>query len=165
MSSMIGGFEVVQAAEADVDEIVGILSEAARWLLARGIEQWPDPFPRDRVERLVERGEFYVARVDGKAVATLALLWDDPLFWGEQPPVAGYVHAIAVRREFAGLGPKLLDWASQRVREAGREFLRLDCLCANAELRRYYKRHGFVHRRDTTVEDFKTSLYERRCRA
>ena len=160
---MSGDLDVRRAEPDDLDDVVAILSEAARWLLGRGIEQWLDPFPRDRVERLVERGEFYVARVDGKAVATLALLWDDPHFWGEQPPVAGYVHAIAVRREFAGLGPKLLDWAAARVREARRDFLRLDCLSENTALRSYYERHGFVHRGDTTVEDFRTSLYERRC--
>jgi len=34
-----------------------------------------------------------------------------------------------------------------------------------ARLRRYYGEHGFVHRGDTTVEDFRTSLYERPCRA
>jgi GNAT superfamily N-acetyltransferase len=155
--------EVVQAGESEVDEIVDVLSEAASWLVARGIEQWPDPFPRDRVERLVRYGAFYVARIAGETAGTLALLWSDPLFWGEQPPVAGYVHAIAVRREFAGIGPKLLDWAAQRVREAGRELLRLDCLSENAALRAYYERHGFVHRCDTTVDDFRTSLYERRC--
>ena len=77
--------------------------------------------------------------------------------------MAGYVHAIAVRREFAGLGPKLLDWAAARVREAGRELLRLDCLSGNAALRSYYERNGFVHCRDTDVADFWTSLYERRC--
>jgi GNAT superfamily N-acetyltransferase len=154
--------EVVQAKESDVDEIVDVLSEAARWLIACGIEQWPDPFPRDRVDKLVERGAFYVARVGGEIAGTLALLWSDPLFWGEQPPEAGYVHAIAVRREFAGLGPKLLDWASDQVREAGRGLLRLDCRTENSRLRGYYESQGFIHRGDTTVDDFRTSLYERR---
>ena len=51
----------------------------------------------------------------------------------------------------------------QRVREADRELLRLDCRTDNAELRGYYERHGFRHCGDTTVDDFRTSLYERRC--
>ena len=141
--------------------MLAVLSESARWLNSRGIEQWPDPFPADRVEPSIARGETYLVRVGGAVAGTITLRWADHAFWGEQPPVAGYVHAIAVRREFAGLGPKLLDWAAARVRDAGRELLRLDCLSSNAALRSYYERHGFAHRRDTTVEDFRTSLYER----
>src|SRR5205823_916179 len=58
---------------------------------------------------------------------TITLRWEDPAFWGEQPPVAGYVHAIAVRRAFAGLGPKMLEWAEEQVRGSGRGLVRLDC--------------------------------------
>jgi hypothetical protein len=46
--------EVQRAGPEDVDEVVGILSEATGWLAARGISQWPDPFPRDRVAALAE---------------------------------------------------------------------------------------------------------------
>jgi ribosomal protein S18 acetylase RimI-like enzyme len=111
----------------------------------------------------IGRGETYLVRENGAIAGTITLRWEDPAFWGEQPPVAGYVHGIAVRREFAGLGPELLEWAAQRVREADRELLRLDCRTDNAEMRAYYERHGFRHRGDTTVDDFRTSLYERRC--
>jgi GNAT superfamily N-acetyltransferase len=154
---------VEQTRPDELGEVLAVLSESARWLLARGIEQWPVPFPPARVEPSIARGETYLVRVGGEVAGTITLRWADPLFWGEQPPVAGYVHAIAVRREFAGLGPKLLEWAAQRVREEGRELLRLDCLSDNPVLRAYYERHGFEHQRDTTVEDFRTSLYERRC--
>ena len=152
---------VEQARPEELGEVLAVPSESARWLNSRGIEQWPDPFPADRVEPSIARGETYLVRVGGAVAGTITLRWADHAFWGEQPPVAGYVHAIAVRREFAGLGPKLLDWAAARVRDAGRELLRLDCLSSNAALRSYYERHGFAHRRDTTVEDFRTSLYER----
>ncbi len=167
MSSTITRLEVVAAREDDVDEIVDILSEAARWLLARGIEQWPDPFPRHRVERLVEGGEFYLGRIDGNVVGTLALLWRDPVFWGERPSDAGYVHALAVRRAYAGrgLGVRLLRWADQQVVDAGREYLRLDCLAANDCLCRYYESQGFVFRGEAEVEDITARLYERRCGA
>jgi protein-tyrosine phosphatase len=90
---------------------------------------------------VLERGEFYLARVDGEAVGTVALLWQDAAFWGERPPDAGYVHALAVRRAHAGdgLGAKLLDWAEQQAAGAEREYLRLDCPAENVELRGYYE--------------------------
>ena len=136
--------EVRRAGARDVDEIAGVLSEAAGWLLARGIQQWPDPFPRERVSALVARGDFYLASSGGETVATLALMWSDPTFWGERPPDGGYVHALAVRRVHAGrgVGASLLDWAGEQVAGAGREYLRLDCLAGNAKLRASYERHG-----------------------
>jgi ribosomal protein S18 acetylase RimI-like enzyme len=157
--------EVRRAGRDDVDEIVDVLSEAARWLLARGIRQWPDPFPRERVASLVERGDFYLASLAGETVGTLALMWSDPAFWGERPADAGYVHALAVRRGWdgRGLGARLLGWAGERIAAAGREYVRLDCLAENAALRRYYERQGFEPCGEVAVEDFTSVLYERRC--
>jgi ribosomal protein S18 acetylase RimI-like enzyme len=162
----VSELDVRRAGLADVDEIVAVLSEAARWLLARGIRQWPDPFPRERVERLVRRGDLYLARLDGKSAATLALQWSDPTFWGEQPDDAGYVHALAVRRAQAarGLGARLLEWAEGEVVARGRQFLRLDCVAENDALRRYYGGQGFDARGEVVVDDLVAMRFERRCR-
>ena len=155
--------KVERAGAEELGDVVEVLSEAAAWLRSRGIEQWPSPFRADWVAPSIERGETYLVRENDAVAGTITLRWEDPAFWGEQPPVAGYVHGIAVRREFAGLGPELLAWADEQVRAAGRGLLRLDCRTDNAELRRYYERHGFRYCGDATVHDFRTSLYERRC--
>jgi ribosomal protein S18 acetylase RimI-like enzyme len=155
--------KVERATPEELEQVVAVLSEAAGWLRSRGIEQWPHPYPAEWVAASIERGETYLARLNGAVVGTITLRWDDPAFWGEQPPVAGYVHGVAVRREFAGLGSELLEWADEQVRVEGRDLLRLDCRSDNERLRRYYEERGFEHRRDTTVADFRTSLYERRC--
>jgi ribosomal protein S18 acetylase RimI-like enzyme len=162
----VSRLEVRRAGPEDVDEIVAMLSMAARWLLARGIRQWPDPFPRGRVEPLVRRGDFYLASFDGELAATLALLWSDPAFWGEQPDDAGYLHALAVRRTHAGrgLGARLLDWAEAEVVARGRTYLRLDCLAENDALRRYYQAPGFEPRGEVEVDDLVALRFERRCR-
>jgi ribosomal protein S18 acetylase RimI-like enzyme len=158
--------KVRRAEPDDLDEVVSILSEAARWLLERGIRQWPDPFPRERVAALLDRGNFYLVLVDGEAAATFALLWSDPAFWGERAPDAGYVHAIAVRRAYAGreLGERLLEWAEAQAAAAGREYLRLDCMSDNDVLQAYYERLGFEPRGEAVFDDFTATLFERRCR-
>jgi ribosomal protein S18 acetylase RimI-like enzyme len=80
--------------------------------------------------------------------------------------VAGYIHAVAVRREHAGIGRALIAWAERAVRDAGRPFLRLDCMRDNARIRRYYEELGFERRGDVVVGDhFDASLYEKRVHA
>lgn len=158
-----GAVKIELARREDLDEVQDILSEASRWLKARGIDQWPDPFPRARVQESFTRGELYVARDGDTIAATFVLQWDDELFWDEQPPVAGYIHAVAVRRERAGIGHRLIGWVEQAVRESGRSFLRLDCMRDNLKIRSYYETLGFEHRGDRLVGGhFEASLYERR---
>lgn len=83
-----------------------------------------------------------------------------------RPDDAGYVHALAVRRELAGrgFGERLLEWAEERVAAAGREFLRLDCRSDNPVLQAYYERLGFERQGEARIDDFVATLYQRRCR-
>jgi len=86
-------------------------------------------------------------------LATLALLQDDPQYWGDRPQDALYLHKFAVRRDRAGrgVGAAIVEWANAEAAEAGREFLRLDCLCDNPRIRDYYEDLGFEHRGDLVV--------------
>ena len=68
----------------DVTTVAALLDEATVWVGERGYEQWPLPYPRDELAAAVERGEVYVGELNGEAVATVTLLWDDPTYWGER---------------------------------------------------------------------------------
>jgi GNAT superfamily N-acetyltransferase len=50
-----------------------------------------------------------------------------------------------------GLGPRILDWAAERARDAGDRWLRLDAYSTNTALHAKYIERGFTHVR--TVED------------
>ncbi len=134
------------ARPADAEDLVQLRDAAARWLLDRGIEQWgPGELDVAGVEAQVRAGEWHVVRTGHGIVAALRLLWDDPFVWGDQPPVAGYVHGLVIDRVHGrGLGAALLDWAGEQVRRQGRTVLRLDCQEHNEQLRRYYRRRGFT---------------------
>ena len=138
---------VVRAARpADLEEILLVLTTAADWARARGIERWwPSPFPSDEVRPAQERGEVYVAEASGEIVGTFALRWEDPKDWGEQPPIAGYLHALAVRKDRPshGIGRRLIAWAAEEVGRQGRLLLRLGCLATNTSLIAYYQLVGF----------------------
>lgn len=87
--------------------------------------------------------------------ATVCLQWADPTFWPGADDDAVYVHRLAVKRSYAGrgIGERLLDWAAERAVEAGRAFVRVDCMTENAALRRYYEVLGFQHRGDVSGDN------------
>jgi predicted N-acetyltransferase YhbS len=155
---------VRRAQQEDALTVAGLLDEATVWVNDLGFSQWPLPFPRDQLVAAIDRGEVYVVESeDGEAVATVSMLLDDPLYWGDQPPDAIYVHKLAVRRDRAGrgIGAAIVEWANAEAAEAGREFLRLDCLGDNPGIRDYYEDLGFEHRGDLNLDGRKMSLYER----
>jgi GNAT superfamily N-acetyltransferase len=148
----------------DVAAVASLLDEATVWVGQRGYEQWPLPFPRKEIAAAIERGEVYVAELDGDVAATVTLLWDDPMYWGERPADAAYVHKLAVSRACAGqrIGQAIVEWADKTAADAGRGFLRLDCIRDNSGIRAYYERLGFEHRGDLVVNGRDMSIYERR---
>jgi ribosomal protein S18 acetylase RimI-like enzyme len=157
--------EVREARPADLDAVVSMLEEAARWMVRRGIEGWtPDGFSRERIAVLIESGEMYLAVLDGRSAGTFALQWSDRETWGDVPDDAGYIHGLAIRREFAGtgLGREMLRWAEQMVYRSEREYLRLDCVADNDALNEYYRRAGFAYRGSAVFRGLAVALYEKR---
>ena len=154
-----------QARLTDLDTVVSMLEEAARWMIQREIEGWtPDGFSRERIAVLIESGEIYLAVLDGWLAGTFTLQWADRETWGDVLDDAGYVHGLAIRREFAGkgLGREMLRRAEQMVSRSEREYLRLDCVADNMPLNEYYRRAGFAHRGRSVVRGLAVSLYEKR---
>jgi predicted N-acetyltransferase YhbS len=158
---------VRRAHQEDALTIADLLDEATAWVGELGFSQWPLPFPRDQLAAAIGRGEVYVVESEeGEAVATVSMLADDPTYWGARPPDAYYVHKLAVRRDRAGrgIGAAIVEWANAEAAEAGREFLRLDCLGDNLGIRDYYEDLGFEHRGDLVLDGRTMSLYERSVR-
>jgi RimJ/RimL family protein N-acetyltransferase len=134
----------------DVDDVLSVLDEAAAWLQARGITQWPPRFEASWIEDAIRRGETWLIGVDDKIAGTVTVDWADSV-WAGFDGHAAYVHRMAVRRWARGLGAVMLAWAADTARQQSRQALRLDCVASNSALRAYYEAAGFVHRGDATV--------------
>ncbi len=153
IASAIGSVEISLAVPADIDDVLDVLNEAARWLASRGINQWRvDGFPRELIADSISRGEVYVARHDRRAVGTFTLQWSDELFWPGAAEEAGYIHRVAVRRDARGLGVELLKFAERVTAATGRKLLRLDCFSENLALCSYYEGAGFVRVAEVEVD-------------
>jgi GNAT superfamily N-acetyltransferase len=151
-----------QARPDETEVVLAVLSDAAAWLRAQGVEQWPDRFSTEWVMPTIEAGETWLAEANGEAVGTLVVQWDDPLFWTGYPSDAGYLHRLAVRRHGDGLGGRLLQWAEHHAAGAGKTYLRLDCVASNESLRAYYERAAYEYVGDVTVDQYVQSRYEKR---
>ncbi|MDQ3862993.1 MAG: GNAT family N-acetyltransferase [Actinomycetota bacterium] len=142
---------------------MSILEEASWWLLSRGIDQWtPGSFSRRRIAGRIEAGEMYLAEIAGQAVGTFALQWSDEETWSRVPDDAGYVHGLAIRRDYSGVGVgrELLRRAESLAAKSGKRYLRLDCVAENRGLNDYYQRAGFGYRGRALVRGLEVSLYE-----
>ena len=50
IATAIGSVEITLAVSADIDDVLDVLNEAARWLASRGINQWRvDGFTRELI--------------------------------------------------------------------------------------------------------------------
>ncbi|WP_156721980.1 GNAT family N-acetyltransferase [Streptomyces apocyni] len=130
---------------ADLATLVGLYDDAARWMIEHGIDQWkPGERDEDHFRRWIQEGEVWLGEAEGAAVGAWELWWEDVPAWGEQPPVAGYVHRLMTGRGApAGTGRALLDAAERRIASMGRSWARLDCLTTNPRLRAYYEAAGY----------------------
>ena len=144
-------YDLRVATADDLPAVLGVLDEAAAWLWSRGIRQWPQYFEPQWVLPRLDAGETWLAWQGGEVVGTFTLQWDDAAWSDHRDDDAGYVHRLAVRRSASGLGRNLLDDAGALVRDAGRHFVRLDCVTANETLRAYYTGLGFEPRGEIVI--------------
>ena len=148
---------IAPARPTDLELLLAMREEAARWLASRGSDQWAKPWPDAEgmvsgVRHSIAAGAVWIVYRErqGYPVATLTLdEWANPDLWTneEAGEPAHYAHRMIVRREAAGadLGGELLDWCGTRAARAGARWLRLDAWTTNPPLHRYYLDHGFRH--------------------
>lgn len=139
----------IRRAKSDEAEIIATMwSEAAGWLLSRGINQWQYPASMEKISRDIERGTAHVVLDDDSCVGTITIdEYADPEFWvpTDFPEDALYAHRVITRPEARGisLGAAMLDWASLQAKKAGKSWLRVDAWKTNTDLGQYYQAQGF----------------------
>lgn len=160
-----GQVKVVPAKLKDIDTVLGILDEAAAWIIKQKLPSvWkPGEFSRQNFLEQISRGEVHIGLVDQSPAGTITLQWADLVFWRERQPNAGYVHKLAVRPAYSGqkIGVEMLKWGETVARKAGKEFLRLNCLAEDRKIRDYYEHAGFLYKGDIAGPRAKASLYEK----
>ncbi|MEA4884514.1 MAG: GNAT family N-acetyltransferase [Clostridia bacterium] len=165
----LGWLYIVRAGEDDVDGAFDIMVDTMKWVCSIGVPQPEWLFTeegRAHIRKAVTYREFYLAFCGSEPVASLWISPADPPNWGESignDGLAGYIHGFGVKRAFAGngIGRALLDWASARIAELGRKYVRLDCDGENPGICRYYESLGFRERGSVPNRGSFNRLFER----
>lgn len=168
IKTSIGDLTLRQAEESDKSLIIHIKQDAASWLESKGIHQWAGILMapgEDMVYKRVHEGEVYLALKGAQAVGTISILWEDPISWGEQglDGKAGYMHGIAILRQYAGkgVGRDIIRWASDLIHGKDK-VVRLDCMAENPRINEYYRQLQFQHKGFQVLSTgFKVNLYEK----
>jgi GNAT superfamily N-acetyltransferase len=141
------GIEIVTASPADEEEISSILIEAAEWLISKGEKLWePEEVSPEAIAEDVRAGMYSFAMAASRKAGCYRFQTEDVEFWDDVPhDDSAFIHRVAVRREFAGMGiaRAMIDNAKSRARALGKRYLRLDC-ADRPKLRAVYERQGFV---------------------
>lgn len=143
----------------DLPLICRLRVQRTSWLTARGSDQWtvagrgrPIEIFAGAVGRALDRGETWIAEVDGEPAGTITVNHRaDPGLWSAwELAESVIVHFMIVDLRFAGLrvGDHLLAQAGALADEAQRPWVRLDAWTTNTGLHDYYRRAGFVLTRE-----------------
>ncbi|NJM40442.1 MAG: GNAT family N-acetyltransferase [Anaerolineae bacterium] len=145
--------------------VLALLDDVAKWMLAKGVQQWESPPPqwvRDLIAEEIPKGNVFLAWLDGAVVGTVRLDWQKDAMWPTERE-AGYVYTLAVHPSQHGkrIGEAMLSWAAQRIRERGKRWMRLDCIASNQALRDYYSGQGFAFLGVVLDVGFEWALFEK----
>ena len=131
---------------------------------SKGINRWPYPWATDWLAKRISEHEVYLASVSGIIVGTVVVQWSDKGIWDDMPNNAGYIHQMAVRRNFAGQGlrSELLRWAEKHIASENKQLARLNCWSDNPKLCAYYEKAGYIFQRTVTTKyGWSLNLYEK----
>jgi len=168
MNDTLENFEVKVANIDDCDAIMKLLNDAAIWMVNKGITcQWtPGNVFEDRpyFEEMIKTNNFYTVEIDKRIVGTFLIRWTDEDIWGEDDGKAGYIHHLAIHRDYGsmGLGNELINWAQHLMKKNNKMYIRLDCVAKNELLNQYYLDRQFEFIKTYTYFDgVLGNLYEK----
>lgn len=159
------------ASEHDMQAVLNLREEAARWLETIGSDQWQTVWPtlerqNERIRKSIVAGETSMLYSGSSLVGTVAVdEFSDPSLWtpAEQAEPAYYMHRLIIARSYAGqgLGAKILDWCCDKAARSEKEWIRVDVWTSNTRLQNYYLDRKFSHVRTLNTDYPSGALFQR----
>lgn len=149
----------------DIEGIIEVLRERVEWLKTNKIRQWGDYYVRDKYNheyfcKAMNEHQLYVLKSKDEVVGVFLLKGSDEVYW-QDGAKAYYIHHLAVKVGYKGLGKEMLDFIFKKAKEDGKDFVRLDCKKDNDMLNKYYQNIGFCYK-GSGEEPYSYNLYEKK---
>jgi ribosomal protein S18 acetylase RimI-like enzyme len=103
----------------------------------------------------------YVLYIDSEPAVAFILQWKDPLYYHDVPDnTAGFIHKLAIRRQFSGqnLFTHVLDFCRNECLARNIHEIQLETDATRPALLRFYERHGFEPTYQKQIEEFGQSF-------
>lgn len=145
------------------DAFLTILREVGQWLTEAKQEMWQlDTLSPDHLFDEYTQGNCYVMYADQVPAATFILQWKDPLYYADVPEnTAGFIHKVAIRRQFAGQGffAPMLDFCINECLKRHIHQIQLETDATRPSLLRFYEQYGFQPTYRKPIQEFGQMFY------
>jgi GNAT superfamily N-acetyltransferase len=150
----------------ELELAITMLEDAAAWLSAAGIAQWPAGSQRAQSSHLhdcLKAGDLFFLTLGDQPVGTVILRNALPRYWPTVSRSGGYIAKLCVGRQHAGhgLGLWLLRWAEREVAGRRLNLARLDCWAGNPRLCEYYVAAGYSREGTSLAGRWEMALFEK----
>ena len=147
----------------DVALAIDIIREAAMWLNDTGKPMWSiEDITEKKLLANAKKENFHIGWIEGESAGAMILQWSDPIFWPNAKGDSGFIHKLAVRRQYAGknVANEMIDYAIMETKRRKRKYLRLDCAGDRPKLCSFYEHEGFQQVGRKQMGIFDVAFYE-----
>lgn len=140
-------FQIKLAKEEDLEAMHLLIVDRCKWFIEQQISQWkleyyPIHYNVEYFREQMKENELYVVKDKNKIIGMVLLKNEDPTYWQDEKK-AFYIHHLTTHIDYHGIGKMLIQFAIERAKKCGKEYLRLDCFRSNVKLNKYYESLGF----------------------
>lgn len=147
----------------DIVAIMNILEERCNWFKEHGINRWANnylgKYNEDYFNDAMKNHKLYVVKQENKVIGIFLLKENDKTYWSNDES-AYYIHHLATKIGYKGIGTKILRFIEKRAKENSKKYIRLDCKKSNVELNQYYQKQGFIYK-CSGEEPYSHNLWEK----
>lgn len=144
------------------NDFLTVLREVGQWLTDTNQEMWQlDTLTSDNLFDEHTQNNCYVLYADSEPAAAFILQWKDPLYYPDVPDnTAGFIHKVAIRRQFSGqdLFAHVLNFCRSECLARNIHEIQLETDATRPALLRFYERHGFAPTYQKQIEEFGQSF-------
>jgi serine O-acetyltransferase len=139
-----------KATEEDLETVFRLYKDRVTWFKWKKLSQWKHyvlHHPKEEFLEIIRKGAYHLVLRDTEVIGGFALL-EDSGEWEDTSSDAFYLRRAVSKVGYKNLGSYIAGEAKRLSREAGKTYLRLECVYSNQQLNDIWERQGFAFVRD-----------------